>query len=98
MSWFVYEITGSKFLLGAVVAIGSAPMMTFSLWGGSLADRYSKRAILIGTQTAQMLSALVLAAGVRIRFASPPSLRVVAAPNVLAMAFDSQGPPPLPVE
>src|SRR3954464_11131115 len=27
MSWFVYEITGSKFLLGAVSAIGSAPMM-----------------------------------------------------------------------
>ena len=33
ISWFVYEITGSKFLLGAVSAIGSAPMMIFSLWG-----------------------------------------------------------------
>ena len=32
MSWFVYEITRSKFLLGAVAAIGSAPMMVFSLW------------------------------------------------------------------
>src|SRR4030095_16966697 len=41
MSWFVYEITRSKFLLGAVAAIGSAPMMVFSLWGGSLADRCS---------------------------------------------------------
>ena len=43
MSWFVYEITGSKFLLGAVSAVGSAPMMIFSLWGGSRADRYPKR-------------------------------------------------------
>ena len=38
MSWFVYELTNSKFLLGAVAAIGSAPMMLFSTWGGSLAD------------------------------------------------------------
>src|ERR1051326_368246 len=36
MSWFVYEITNSKFLLGAVAAVGSAPMMLFSIWGGSL--------------------------------------------------------------
>jgi MFS family permease len=88
MSWFVYEITGSKFLLGAVVAIGSAPMMIFSLWGGSLADRYSKRAILIGTQTAQMLSALVLAAGAWIGFASASFIMVIAALNGIAMGFD----------
>ena len=43
MSWFVYEITNSKFLLGAVAAVGSAPMMLFSIWGGSLADLYPKR-------------------------------------------------------
>ena len=88
MSWFVYEITGSKFLLGAVVAIGSAPMMIFSLWGGSLADRYSKRSILIGTQTAQMLSAFVLAAGAWIGFASASFIMVIAALNGIAMGFD----------
>lgn len=88
MSWFVYQITGSKFLLGAVVAVGSAPMMIFSLWGGSLADRYSKRAILIGTQTAQMLSAFVLAAGVWIGFASASFIMVIAALNGIAMGFD----------
>src|SRR5881628_1384705 len=47
MSWLVYEITGSKFLLGAISAVGSAPMMIFALWGGALADRYPKRSILI---------------------------------------------------
>ena len=88
MSWFVYEITGSKFLLGAVVAIGSAPMMIFSLWGGSLADRYSKRSILIGTQTAQMLSAFVLAAGAWIGFASASFIMLIAALNGIAMGFD----------
>lgn len=88
MSWFVYEITGSKFLLGAVAAIGSAPMMIFSLWGGSLADRYSKRSILIGTQTTQMLCAFVLAAGAWAGFASASFIMVIAAFNGIAMGFD----------
>jgi len=88
MSWFVYEITGSKFLLGAVSAIGSAPMMIFSLWGGSLADRYSKRSILVGTQTAQMLCAFVLAAGAWAGFASALFIMVIAAFNGIAMGFD----------
>jgi MFS family permease len=47
MSWFVYQITNSKLLLGIVAAMGSAPMMLSSIWGGSLADRYSKRSILL---------------------------------------------------
>src|SRR4030095_1065790 len=51
MSWFVYQITNSKLLLGIVAAIGSAPMMLSSIWGGSLADRHPKRPILLATQT-----------------------------------------------
>src|SRR5512140_926432 len=34
-SWLVYELTGSKLLLGVVAAVGSAPMLLFSIWGGS---------------------------------------------------------------
>src|SRR4249920_3441459 len=60
--WLVYDLTGSKMLLGVVAAVGSAPMMLFSLWGGSVADRYPKRRIIICTQAAQMLPAFFLAA------------------------------------
>jgi MFS family permease len=88
MSWFVYEITGSKFLLGVVSAVGSAPMMIFSLWGGSLADRYPKRSILIGTQAAQMWCAFVLAAGAHAGFANASFIIVIAALNGIAMGFD----------
>ena len=88
MSWFVYEITGSKFLLGAVAAVGSAPMMIFSIWGGSLADRYPKQSILIATQAAQMLCAFVLAAGAWAGFASASFILAVAALNGIAMGFD----------
>src|SRR3954469_11895317 len=88
MSWFVYEITNSKFLLGAVAAIGSAPMMLFSIWGGTLADLYPKRSILIATQTALMICAFLLALGVWAGFASATFIVVLAALNGVAMGFD----------
>ena len=88
MSWFVYQITNSKLLLGVVAAMGSAPMMLSSVWGGSLADRYPKRSILVATQTAQMICAFLLAAGVWAGFATPSFIIVIAALNGLAMGFD----------
>ncbi|HUE41740.1 MAG TPA: MFS transporter [Chthoniobacterales bacterium] len=88
MSWFVYEITNSKFLLGAVAAVGSAPMMLFSIWGGSLADLYPKRSILVATQTAQMICAFLLAIGIGAGFASVTFIIIIAALNGVAMGFD----------
>jgi MFS family permease len=88
MSWFVYQITNSKLLLGIVAAMGSAPMMLSSVWGGSLADRYPKRSILLATQTVQMICAFLLAAGAWAGFATPLFITVIAALNGLAMGFD----------
>src|SRR5881396_526019 len=88
MSWFVYQLTNSKLLLGVVAAIGSAPMMLSSIWGGSLADRHPKRSILLATQTAQMICAFFLAAGVWTGFATPSFIVVIAALNGVAMGFD----------
>src|SRR6266496_4378497 len=88
MSWFVYQITNSKLLLGTVAAVGSAPMMLFSIWGGSLADRYPKRSILVTTQTAQMACAFLLAVGALAGFATPSFIIVIAALNGVAMGFD----------
>src|SRR4030095_4166599 len=88
MSWFVYQITNSKLLLGVVAAMGSAPMMLSSIWGGSLADPHPKRSILLGAHTAQMLCAFFLAAGVWAGFATPSFIIVIAALNGVAMGFD----------
>src|SRR5512141_2672304 len=60
-SWLVYELTGSRLLLGVVAAVGSAPMLVFSLWGGSIADRQPKRTIILWTQTVMMLLAFIFA-------------------------------------
>lgn len=88
MSWFVYQITNSKLLLGVVAAVGSAPMMLSSIWGGSLADRHPKRSILVATQSAQMVCAFLLATGVWLGFASPLFIVIIAALNGIAMGFD----------
>jgi MFS family permease len=63
-------------------------MMLSSVWGGSLADRYPKRSILVVTQTAQMICAFLLAAGVWAGFATPLFIIIIAAFNGLAMGFD----------
>ncbi len=88
MSWLVYQITGSKLLLGVVAAVGSAPMMIFSLWGGAIADRYPKRAIILWTQTAQMIPALALAALAWSGLATPWLIIAISVVNGIAMAFD----------
>ena len=88
MSWLVYQITGSKLLLGVVAAVSSAPMIFFSLWGGALADRYPKRAIILWTQTAQMVPAFVLAALAWMGLASPWLIIAISSVTGVAMAFD----------
>src|SRR6201987_6034302 len=88
MLWYVYQITNSKLLLGLVSAVGSAPMMFSSIWGGALADLYPKRAILVATQGAQMICAFLLASGVWLGFATTSFIIIVAATNGIAMGFD----------
>src|SRR5437763_15037778 len=86
--WLVYDLTGSKILLGVVAAVGSTPMMLFSVLGGSVADRHSKRTIIICTQIAMMLLAFAFAALVWSGKIRPWQILVLAALGGLAMAFD----------
>jgi MFS family permease len=87
-SWLVYQLTGSKLLLGIVAAAGSAPMLLFSLWGGSVADRQPKRTVLLWTQSAMLVLAFALAALVWGGGVRPWHILVLAALGGVAMAFD----------
>ncbi len=65
-SWFMYELTGSAVMLGAV-GLGSAlPMLTVSLFGGVLADRIRKKSILVAGQFASALVALGIAVSITV--------------------------------
>ena len=65
-SWFMYELTGSAVMLGAV-GLGSAlPMLTVSLFGGVLADRIRKKSILVAGQFASAMVALGIAISITV--------------------------------
>ena len=87
-SWLVYQLTGSKLLLGIVAAIGSAPMLFFSILGGSVADRHPKRTVILFTQTGMMVLAFTFAALVWSGQVRPWHIMVLAALGGVAMAFD----------
>ena len=58
--WLVLQITNSAFWVGFIAAVGSIPTLLFSLFGGVIVDRLPKKEILIFTQVASMILALVL--------------------------------------
>ncbi len=86
--WLVYQLTGSKLMLGVVAAVGSLPMMLFSVWGGSVADRHSKRRIILCTQVGMMVLAFLFAGLVWSGRIRPWHILVLASLGGLAMAFD----------
>src|SRR5271157_3788409 len=61
-AWLVYRLTGSSVLLGAVGFAGQIPVFVLAPVGGIVADRYSRRRIVIATQTSAMLLAFAMAA------------------------------------
>lgn len=60
MSWFVYRMTNSAFLLGLVGFVSQIPAFLLTPLAGVLADRYNRHRILVITQILAMLQALVL--------------------------------------
>ncbi|MBA2696479.1 MAG: MFS transporter, partial [Actinobacteria bacterium] len=59
--WLVLRLTdNSGIALGITTALQFLPSLLFSLWGGVLADRYSKRRLLIITQGFMGVVALTL--------------------------------------
>ena len=61
VSWVIYTMTHSTFMLGLTVFASQFPSFLFSLWGGIISDRYSRYKILILTQTCSLIQALLLA-------------------------------------
>ncbi len=59
--WLVYQLSGSSVALGFIRFAHMLPFALLALWGGIAADRHPKRSILLCTQTASMMLALLLA-------------------------------------
>src|SRR5919106_6564739 len=58
--WLVVQLTGSGVSVGLTAALQFLPILLFGAWGGLLADRMSKRRLLMITQVLSALPALAL--------------------------------------
>ena len=61
LGWRVTSLTGSAGSLGFVLSLNAAAMLTTLLWGGVLADRHSRRLLMIGSDLARAVLVGVLA-------------------------------------
>jgi MFS family permease len=61
MSWLVYRLTGSAFLLGVVGFCSTLPLFVLSPFAGVLSDRWKRRTILRFTQSLALIQASIIA-------------------------------------
>src|SRR3984885_6040449 len=62
VSWVIYTLTHSTFMLGLTLFCSQFPSFLFSLIGGVVSDRYDRYKVLLATQIASMIQAVLLAA------------------------------------
>jgi MFS family permease len=58
--WVMTSLTTSAFMMGLVTFATGLPMLGLTMYGGSMADRFEKRNILLITQVAQILLAATM--------------------------------------
>ena len=62
VSWLVFEVTDSEFLVGASAALSMAPFFFLGLVAGAAADRVDRRKLTLAITLAAMAAALAMAA------------------------------------
>ena len=87
-SWLVLDLTGSAFYVGLVDSIGTLPVLLFALYAGAVADRVSRRRMVIATQLGSMIVALAFAAVTFAGWQTVTLVIVLAALLGVAQAFD----------
>lgn len=60
VSWVIYSETHSKFMLGLTLFASLFPSFIFSFLGGVVSDRYNRYKLLLITQVASMIQAVLL--------------------------------------
>ena len=88
VSWVIYELTHSKFMLGVTLFASMFPSFLFSFMGGVAADRYDRYKLLLTTQVASMIQAVLLTALVFFKHYSVWEIIALSALLGLINAFD----------
>jgi len=90
-SWLVYRLTGSSLLLGSVGFASQIPVFLMAPVGGMAADRFNRQRIVIATQVASMILAIVLALLTLTHMVKVWQIFVLAALLGVVNAFDIPG-------
>ena len=89
VQWLMAEQTGSTVMLGVLAAAQLGPMLVLGMLGGLATDRMDRRKLLLMTQTAMMLVAVLLTLASASGRATPPVLLALGLLNGVAMAFNT---------
>jgi len=87
--YLVYELTRSPAFLGYVGFANGLPSWLFMLYGGVIADRVSRRTMMVITQSVMMLMAFILAGLVFFGQIQPWQIILIAFGLGIANAFDA---------
>jgi predicted MFS family arabinose efflux permease len=70
-AWLMHRLTSSALMLGLLGFMQFLPVLLLSLWAGVIVDSMDKRRLLLGTQSAFLLQAALLAAAVSTGIVKP---------------------------
>ena len=88
VSWVIYSETHSKFMLGLTLFASLFPSFIFSFLGGVVSDRYNRYKVLLITQVASMIQAVLLTLLIFFRHYSVWEIIALSALLGLINAFD----------
>lgn len=89
LAWLVLDLTNSPLALGLVSMFQTLPVLFLSLFGGVIADRFSKRNLLLVTQAVKLVPSAVLAVLVIIGATNLTAIYVLATLLGITNAIDS---------
>jgi MFS family permease len=88
VSWVIYSLTHSKFMLGVTLFATMFPSFLFSFIGGVVSDRYNRYKVLLLTQVISMIQAVLLTAVVFFKHYSVWEIIVLSVLLGIVNAFD----------
>jgi MFS family permease len=89
LAFFVFQLTRSSAYLGYVGFATGIPTWIFMLYAGVIADRMSKRTLIIITQSSMMILAFILAGLTFLRVVEPWHILIIATLLGVANAFEA---------
>ncbi len=89
VSWLVYSVTHSAFILGIVAFAGQIPIMLLSPYAGAFVDRHSRYRTLLRTQVLSMVQAGLLSVIVFLKFYNIPAITLLSVMLGIINAFDT---------